>query len=480
MKTIRTAWLAVLSLMFVTICYGQTKGKNGGKILKHSKGSITFVVDEGLPEPKQEMNLGGSDAIAQWLIYQEQIPVALQHVVKTSFEKDQMAYMGVDNLYKCMVMAYADHRPLVLSPDMVWLIISQGFAGYVNAHSEEMRDQLVYHEGKMDIQVLSAKDVLSPGADWEKLLKDFSASIAQHTKGDVADLMVADFSTTGSTERVASQITLMETVKSYFTFWDFAVACGIPSITLKGTPADWEKVLEKARRLSKYKGLETWSKDLERVLAEFVKASEGEPDQKFWQDMIKKNRVKHLTKGGGCGPDVSTKLDGWFLTFFPTTEGETYEKVSWQKKMPSEMVRVSFNHVQLHPVTGEPLDTIPMELWAGFVGVGEDAKTHALIPKIGWLARVADEDAETLSRLEAKDNSWGLDFYLYKGSDKIPEILSKMKNIRKLRLTFSGIPVEIPAWMDNIPIEDFTISGKLSEEEKDKLRKRFPKVVFRE
>ena len=148
--------------------------------------------------------------------------------------------------------------------------------------------------------------------------------------------------------------------------------------------------------------------------------------------------------------------------------------------MPSEMVRVSFNHVQLHPVTGEPLDTIPMELWAGFVGVGEDAKTHALIPKIGWLARVADEDAETLSRLEAKDNSWGLDFYLYKGSDKIPEILSKMKNIRKLRLTFSGIPVEIPAWMDNIPIEDFTICGKLSEEEKDKLRKRFPKVVFRE
>ena len=43
-----------------------------------------------------------------------------------------------------------------------------------------------------------------------------------------------------------------------------------------------------------------------------------------------------------------------------------------------------------------------MELWAGFVGVEEDAKTHALMPKIGWLARIADEQAEEAARQKAE------------------------------------------------------------------------------
>src|SRR4029078_12923454 len=30
-------------------------------------------------------------------------------------------------------LAFSDHRPLVLSPDMIWLLIAQGFANHVNA-----------------------------------------------------------------------------------------------------------------------------------------------------------------------------------------------------------------------------------------------------------------------------------------------------------------------------------------------------------
>ena len=39
-----------------------------------------------------------------------------------------------------MYEAYASHRPFVLSPDMIWLLISQGFSHHINADPEKYRD----------------------------------------------------------------------------------------------------------------------------------------------------------------------------------------------------------------------------------------------------------------------------------------------------------------------------------------------------
>lgn len=45
-------------------------------------------------------------------------------------------------------MAYAQHLPLVISPDMIWYLISSGVAKYINAHAEQVRNKFVDHEGK--------------------------------------------------------------------------------------------------------------------------------------------------------------------------------------------------------------------------------------------------------------------------------------------------------------------------------------------
>ena len=365
--------------------------------------SSAFVVDKDLPAPKTTIPAYDDQWVAKKIVGTAGIPDELQRVVKTSFEGQRMSYMGKDNFFKCFVQAYADHRPLVLSPDVVWLIISQGFSRYVNAHTEEMRDLLVFHEGKKDLVVNSNNDVLSPSADWELLLNDFSACIAENTKGELADLVTADFTTTGITERIASQISLMDVVKEYFNYLNVAISCGIPSIKLKGSPDDWQKVLDKTRCLKKY-NLEKWARDLEEILEEFVKASKGRANQKFWQNIVKKRRVDQLQADRGCLPNLekTTKLDGWFLKFFPNAEGETSDSVLWNTSMPEEMVRVPFKQIYIHPVTGEVVKSVPMELWAGFVGVEEDTRTGALMPKIGWLARIADEQAEEAARQEAE------------------------------------------------------------------------------
>ncbi len=440
--------------------------------------SVCFEVDKDLPAPKKTIEKYDNQEIAKKIVNIAGIPQSLHRVVKTSFERQRLSYIADDNFYKCLVQAYADHHPLVLSPDMVWLIISQGFSRYVNAHAEEMRDLLVFHEGEMELVVNSNNDILSPTCDWERLLNDFSTCIARNTKGELVDLMTADFTTTGITERIASQVSLMDVVKKYFIYTNIAAGCGIPSITLEGTPNDWQKVLDKVRSLKKYH-LEKWASDLEVILKEFVNASKGSRNPSFWQNIVKKRRVDQLKSNKGCLPSInSTHLDGWFLKFFPNELGETKDSVMWDVDMPQEMVRVGFRHVLLDPDTGEPLDTIPMQLWAGFVGIEEDAKTRTLTPKIGWLARIADEESDEAARLKEQNKYKQLYFSIGKDQE-VPHVLSKMDHIRSLRIDFGDNPVVIPEWMDNILIDKFSIMGQLTDEEEAQLRQRFPKAEIK-
>jgi len=440
--------------------------------------SVCFEVDKDLPAPKKTIEKYDNQEIAKKIVNIAGIPQSLHRVVKTSFERQRLSYIADDNFYKCLVQAYADHHPLVLSPDMVWLIISQGFSRYVNAHAEEMRDLLVFHEGEMELVVNSNNDILSPTGDWERLLNDFSTCIARNTKGELVDLMTADFTTTGITERIASQVSLMDVVKKYFIYTNIAAGCGIPSITLEGTPNDWQKVLDKVRCLKKYH-LEKWASDLEVILKEFVNASKGSRNPSFWQNIVKKRRVDQLKSNKGCLPSInSTHLDGWFLKFFPNELGETKDSVMWDVDMPQEMVSVSFLHVLTDPDTGEPIDTIPMQLWAGFVGIEEDAKTRALTPKIGWLARIADEESDEAARLKEQNKYKQLYFSIGKDQE-VPHVLSKMDHIRSLRIDFGDNPVVIPEWMDNILIDKFSIMGQLTDEEEAQLRQRFPKAEIK-
>lgn len=444
--------------------------------LASAQKGVTFEVDKDLPAPKTKLQKYNDQEIAKQIVDISGVPQKLHRVKKTSFEGERLCYLGDDNFFKCMVQAYADHRPLVLSPDMVWLIISQGFSRYVNAHTEEMRDLLVFHEGKMELVTISNNNILLPNGDWKLLLNDFSACIAKNTKGELADLITANFSTTGITERIASQVSLMDVVKKYFIYTRISASCGIPSITLKGSPEDWQKVLDKVCSLKKYH-LEKWVSELEPILKEFVKASKGNHNTSFWQSIVKKRRIDQIKAGNWCltDPKKITYLDGWFLKFFPNALGETPDSVVWNHDMPQEMVRVSFRQVLTDPDSGMPLDTIPMQLWAGFVGVEEDAKTHALSPKIGWLARIADEESDEVARLKEEDKH--MELYIHIGKDQeVPHALSKMDHIRSLRLEFGNNPVVIPEWLDKIPIDKLRIMGKLTDEEEAQLRQRFPKA----
>jgi len=56
-------------------------------------------------------------------------------------------------------------------------------------------------------------------------------------------------------------------------------------------------------------------------------------------------------------------------------------------------------------------------------------------------------------------------------------VLAKLERINRLKLDFTG-KVVLPTWMDKLTIENFTISGTMTEEEKAEIQKRFPKAVI--
>ena len=443
-------------------------------VIRKTSASITFEVDGLLPAPKYKLRYLPDSTVAQCIVDNEQLPHDDgTQVVDYSFRHDSLVYRSGDVMFDLLRTAYADHRPVTLSPDAVWLIVSQGFSRYVNAHAEEMRPLLVAHEGKQTLSVVSQDDLLSPKVDWSRLMQDFTRKLRQQTKGDLVQTVTADFSTTTATERIASQVVLMDVFKQYFNYEVITVVCGIPHITLTGTPQDWHRVLSKAQQLKVYPSVAPWIAQLEPVLQEFIQAAEGRPRQAFWQSIVRQQRVGEL-RGGGCSADKATPLDGWFLKFFPDENGEVRQQVGWDyRHMPSEMVRVGFKYKKVAP-GGDVLSETPMELWAGFVGMKANATDGALAPRIGWLVRTANEAEELVHKFYEADQ-YGSGIHL-RDITEVPLALSQLERIHSLTIEFTKGPVTLPDWFYRLQIDSLTLKGQFSAEQEERLRKAMPRT----
>ena len=286
----------LLLILSSLIAYVNMYAQPAQLILSQKEGRITFAVDEvDIPDNHCGLKTTGSkisldlnrnidgDLFSDWE------PKILANSLA---DVDNLYDIGEDVVFQMLLKAWCQHRPVVLTPDAIWLIICQQFSHIVNENPEKYRGVLVNHEGKKELNVES-NDLFSNQADWEGLISRFTAEIDKYTNNGLATTLVADFSTTGTDERIASEVTLMDVVKPYFDYTAVYAICGIPSITLTGTPDDWRKVLEKTLALEAF-GLGWWTTELEPILQEFVKAAEGHPDYWFWKDIVNKTRPRTI------------------------------------------------------------------------------------------------------------------------------------------------------------------------------------------
>ncbi|MGE3818136.1 MAG: DUF4419 domain-containing protein [Isosphaeraceae bacterium] len=304
--------------------------------------------------------------------------------------------------------AFMDHRPLCLTPDVIWLTICQGVSNHVNVHAERLRPLLVRHEGKIPIVVRRDDFVKgSPENPWPEVFTKFSGAIREHV-GPNLDLFLPDFSTTGAAERAAAEIVLLETMRSYFKF-RMKTRCGIPEIRLEGTPGDWRALADRVEAFAEFE-LDRWVEALRPILRQFERASRGDVDRPFWQSL-------HKLHDESGGPYVT----GWITAFLPYLKGSepgpaTFPSM-WLSKGSAQLLErllnvssrrgdqrgedFGFSSDRLGPT----IDSLPgglsvapfrwnyldrsfdMEFLGGFVGVAQDERTLALRPEIGWGVR---------------------------------------------------------------------------------------------
>ncbi|MBT9311937.1 DUF4419 domain-containing protein [Leptothoe kymatousa] len=330
----------------------------------------------------------------------EQVPdPGLSFEACSNYRGTLLAAAGVHPFVAAVHGAFAEHRPLSLSPDMIWLLISQGLASHINVHADKLRSQFVQHQKKIKIEVRRDDFVKgSPENPWEEVFESFSAQIRQHVGPATHDLLIPHFSTTRAVEKAASELVLLDAMQPYFDY-SLMTACGIPRIRLEGTVADWQDLLERTKRLAEFE-LQWWVDLLIPVLDQFIMAAQGQSDKTFWQSFYK-------FQNASGGPYIT----GWIIVFFPyLTDSKTRQvnrKNPWLIKgnhqlqglryginnheddvfsemsgsdFPSGLAKVPFRWKYL-------AQCFDMELLGGFVGVKQDSNDLFLRPEIGWVVR---------------------------------------------------------------------------------------------
>jgi hypothetical protein len=301
--------------------------------------------------------------------------------------------------------AFADHRPVILSPDMIWLLLCQGLATHVRVDPERWRKEFVAHEGARHVEVFQNDlERRNPDSPWDDAVERLSAAVREQLVPGT-EVFRPTFSTTGTAERIAAEIVFLDAMGAYFSY-GIATLCGIPAIGLEGTVNDWKLLAERAEEVARF-DLEWWIGSLRPILAEFVAAAGGKANPAVWKSIFKWSEVS----GGDC-------VTGWIVAFFPylwKSDGDL-ERNPWlvdhadrrtvlftagtispvreieggfhaqwvegpgSDELPSSISRVSF----VWHCLGDRLD---MEFLGGFMGVAQLQPSLALRPEIGWAIR---------------------------------------------------------------------------------------------
>ncbi|BBM86595.1 DUF4419 domain-containing protein [Candidatus Uabimicrobium amorphum] len=273
--------------------------------------------------------------------------------------KKDVYYTAFHPMMAMLNRAYDNHMAISISPDMMWLMIVQGLAKHIQENEQQLRTHFVDHKGKKVITVRRDDFVLGEENDWRGVFAEFSEQIAQSTKGDIAKVVVSEFSTTTVDTKAAFEIALMDSMKNYYSY-RVMTRCGIPKVTLEGTPKDWETILHKTQKLKKY-GLQEWVDSMTPVLQKLLDTANGKIDRHFWKNIYKKNNAS-----GGCD------INGWIIKFFPDVFSYRHIKIN---DVPSGISQVNF----IWQYEDQKLN---MTFLSGFLGV--EVKDKLLCPHIGW------------------------------------------------------------------------------------------------
>ncbi|HNP83421.1 MAG TPA: DUF4419 domain-containing protein [Nitrospira sp.] len=340
-------------------------------------------------------------------------------------------------LVNAVYVAFSQHRPLVLTPDAIWITLAQGFAHHITNHAEALRSSVVRHKGTMTLQAETVE--LQASQHWAEAVQQWSNGIRQHIQGDLYQLMICDFSTTSPVIRTASQVVMMDAFQQYFDY-QLSCICGIPAIAVKGSVDDWVRIRERIDVMATFH-LDWWTDRLKPICDGFIATVQGTPSQQFWKHIYSPKEV--------YGGDLIT---GWVADLFPylthpVTNAPTIrnpilaiprEKLTEEDGISSAKVPTGLSRAPFVLKSASADDSKELEIVAGFLGVTQHADSGRLEPEIGWAVVEPDAFTQVLNK-----------FARAGASDATSKsLMTDSQDHRLTELLEVGIPRELVQLMD--------------------------------
>ena len=380
--------------------------------------SITFKVEKGLKKPSEYLETTGMKNILPNLFKRRKKmidnktgreiqlnanePLEIFHY-NLDTDEQEIFNAGKTSLIQGLIAAYKNHYPITISPDMIWILIMQGFSRFMEKYENLVRERFVNFTGKKDLKLerLQYSPYNASKEVWDGIIKEFVQKIGNNVGKEVVDNLECDFSTTSAVAKVTSQVCIMSAMKQYFTYRVLMAGCGISSITLEGSIKDWEKIKSKLEFLST-KALKWWTKHLIPIIDNIITTKKyystyGQLNQElidFWKGMI---RLKG--KGDLYDPHM---INGWIVKFIPNLRGEKptiYEELL-ETNVPDQIISCPMEITWLS-MQGKRVD-FSCSLFSGFYGMVQDKKTFNVKPVIGY-AIVVESQQESNITVEEKN-----------------------------------------------------------------------------
>ncbi|KAL4446529.1 hypothetical protein ABPG74_005467 [Tetrahymena malaccensis] len=237
-----------------------------------------------------------------------------------------------NSFFDAFYAAYILHGDVMFSANDIWLTVCHKFAEEINENAERYRDLFVSHEGKKKLTIylngLSQDWVDFPCQNnrWDTAMELFSTEISKHTKGDIAQLIKNDFSSTNWIEKASSNICLMSQMQNYFDYNMVMIGCGIQKVHFVGGVEDFEHLATKISTLEQnYKlnnSFTNYLSNILKIINTFVHQMKNpnNPDiVKFWNSIFEES---YVPKRGGSGMIIGQQIafNGWFKHFFNTSQ----------------------------------------------------------------------------------------------------------------------------------------------------------------
>jgi len=328
-----------------------------------------------------------------------------------NFYTSKVYTKGINNILQGFYSAYENHLPIRLTPDIIWLLIVQGFSHHVNYNSEELREKFVNFEGKKKLEIIipkyhSYKQMKSE--DYAELFENLTEKIKENVGEELINTIDFNFSTSNEITKVVGYASIMSSLKKFFEFRGFCHMCNYPYIILEGKLEDWESILKKTKDLSKY-DLEKWTSMLEIPLKEIIETKKGNINKQFWKSILYPDKIDEKIEIGEYKYKTIQVdgINGWLLTFFPYYKDGYFRYTNSIKtkdlwRLPEKILKTPL--LMKSDDEGET----PMIIYSGFLGMKVDKEKNNLVTaEIGWYVKEKCNDGKNRFGFSIRDNCLG-------------------------------------------------------------------------